>query len=113
VISKKYAEKKIMAGNAVQMPAQEAPTITDIDMVSLQLSLPQMLDLAFGTPEVKPRMSNASRRMLRHDSSKMVGFRSAWLTSTFSTISYIFCYIKLIYGPPKWSIAANMRTVLK
>jgi len=43
-----------MAANAVQI--QEAPAVANIDMVSLQLSLPQMLDLALGTPEVKPNV---------------------------------------------------------
>lgn len=49
-----------MAANAVQ----EAPAAANTDMVSLQLSLPQMLDLALGTPEVKlyttKRITNAS-----------------------------------------------------
>ncbi|RLU27465.1 hypothetical protein DMN91_001269 [Ooceraea biroi] len=40
-----------MAANAVQMPAQEV-SAANIDVVSLQLSLPQMLDLALGTPEI-------------------------------------------------------------
>jgi len=39
-----------MATKIAQMP--EAPTAANID-VSLQISLPELLDLALGAPEVK------------------------------------------------------------
>ncbi|XP_011868443.1 PREDICTED: uncharacterized protein LOC105562312 [Vollenhovia emeryi] len=39
-----------MAAKIANMP--EAPTAANIDVVSLQISLPQMLDLALGAPEV-------------------------------------------------------------
>lgn len=47
-----------MAAKTAQM--QEVPAAADIDIVSLQISLPQMLDLALGAPEVKQQQKHSS-----------------------------------------------------
>lgn len=46
-----------MAANTAQMSTQKVSTVANVDVVSLQVSLPQMLDLALGTPEVKRKRS--------------------------------------------------------
>lgn len=50
-----------MAATIAQMP--EAPTAANMnDVVSLHISLPQLLDLALGSPEVKQQQNHSHQR---------------------------------------------------